>query len=341
MAWIITTDLHLTANPLDEYRWGLFPFLNGKIKALGKGVHTLFVLGDLTQDKDRHPAVLVNRVVSSFVQLYRSTGLTRIIFLRGNHDGLGDVAFFEFLRCFSFMEVITLPCTRFIDLKQVALLPHTKKPIQDWATIEFSEVDYVLMHQTAAGAVAESGRKLEGDNLKWLGGYNARIYSGDIHVPQTIGNIRYVGAPYPIRFGDDFEGRVICINGKKRLAWPFPTIRREKAVIKNIWELSSLGLREKDQLKVEFALDRSELYEWDNKRRMVERWCDKHGVVLVGTTLHSKPVLRLKTNSRIATKTPEDALKRYVNINKVEKPVVQVGTGLLQKATEGHKQRTR
>src|SRR6266496_3389195 len=137
---IIVSDLHLTDRPLDGYRWGLFPWLVSEIISKYSGLKELFILGDLTEAKDRHSATLVNLVVENIVRLYRGTGLHGITLLRGNHDGLGDVAYFEFLRNFPFIKVITKPVIEPYGLTKIALLPHTKNPTGDWAVVELGKI---------------------------------------------------------------------------------------------------------------------------------------------------------------------------------------------------------
>jgi UDP-2,3-diacylglucosamine pyrophosphatase LpxH len=57
MKAIITSDLHLTDRPQDEYRWGIFPWLVNQSKELE--VENLFILGDLTDFKDKHSAKII------------------------------------------------------------------------------------------------------------------------------------------------------------------------------------------------------------------------------------------------------------------------------------------
>jgi len=332
--WIVTADLHLTDAPEDEYRWGVFEFLIDKANELGKGSNTLFVLGDLTDKKDYHSAKLVNRVVNSFVSLYRNSTIKEIIILRGNHDGVdGGVAYFEFMNAIPYVHVITKPELRNMDFRKIALLPHTKDPAQDWALIEFGEAKYVFMHQTVTGAVGESGRVLEGTQniASLLGGTPAKVFSGDIHAPQRIGNIEYVGSPYHIHFGDDYQGRILCAQAAKILEWHYPTIRKIKITIRDAKELAKYDLEEGDQIKVELALHEEERHEWHIKKEAIEKWCIAHKVNLCGVELKGRTTLKLKSQ-RTEKLTPDTAFDKYCEKTEVREKTKNVGKGLLLKA---------
>src|SRR5215831_11248250 len=89
---ILTADLHLSANPRDAYRFAFLPYL----RKLARSVDWVVILGDLTEQKDFHPAALVNRIAS---ELHRLAQVTRVYFVMGNHDRLDEAApFFQFLR---------------------------------------------------------------------------------------------------------------------------------------------------------------------------------------------------------------------------------------------------
>ena len=342
MIWIFISDLHLTANPADEYRWQFFDHLKSKLQQLPAGVKTLFILGDLTVNKDNHSAKLVNRIVGEVVGLYRGTGIQEIVIIRGNHDGIdNEAAFFDFLKYFSFIKVITKPQIMTFGLHKVALLPHTKTPNEDWATIEFSEVRHAFMHATFSGARGENNTMLEGDmGLDWLRDQkNIKIVSGDVHVPQQLGNVTYVGAPYPIKFGDKFQGRVLVRDDHANWSdWRFPTIKKAKAVINGVEELNKIfpPLKAGDQLKVELVLAESERHEWQKRREQVEKWCETKGVHLFGVELKGKQTMKLRLKGinirQSGTYTPDQALSQFATSAKVEPETIAKGKLLLKNA---------
>lgn len=91
---LITGDWHLDASTRNAYR---FAFVE---KTLPQLINTykygrLICLGDLCQDKDRHNAELVNRVVNTTTNLSK---LCNVVILRGNHDYISpESPFFAFL----------------------------------------------------------------------------------------------------------------------------------------------------------------------------------------------------------------------------------------------------
>ena len=90
---LVTGDWHFSDNPRDDYRHAYMKKLMRLIKR--KKVNNLIVLGDLTEEKDRHSAWLVNQVVLHFAELSQ---LCKIYILRGNHDYVDpDTPFFSFL----------------------------------------------------------------------------------------------------------------------------------------------------------------------------------------------------------------------------------------------------
>jgi hypothetical protein len=348
---ILTADWHLTDDPYDEYRWGLFPWLRTKIReAIGDAYPhksaTLYILGDLTDKKDRHSQVLVNRVVDELVGLYRQTGLQGITILGANHDGL-DQPYFKFLRHFPFIQYITEPQVITEGMKRIAMLPYTKTPMEDWKGIDFSKVHYVMAHITVTGAKSETDFELEGvkggeflTNLR-IGKITgqARVFSGDVHVPQRVGAVEYVGAPYPVRFGDKFRGRVLALGRGGREEWHFPTIRKAKLAVTSVAGLARGWLRKGDQLRVELSLPKSERHDWHRHREEIQQWCERKGVVLRGVELRAdaERKLRLVRREQESQQTtpslwPSQALTTYVKRTKAEPEVAERGHGLLKHA---------
>src|SRR5277367_5080261 len=92
MSVLITSDIHLTDNPRDKYRWNLLPWLGEQAKKYQ--VDKIFILGDLTDSKDRHSASLVNAFVTSIIKLASECP---VILLKGNHDYIDEnTPFFMF-----------------------------------------------------------------------------------------------------------------------------------------------------------------------------------------------------------------------------------------------------
>ena len=187
---LLTSDLHLTDNPADDYRWKLFDFLADRCQA--EGVKTLGILGDLTDAKDYHPSRLTNRIVEQIVRMRAL--VDEVIILEGNHDYLRKGhAYFEFLNHLPGIRFIVKPYEDLTGSKAGLWLPHTKTPMQDWKDWDFTHYNYVFMHQTAPGSIASNGQAMDGDALPDFG--ESKIYSGDIHVPRSLEASNMLEAP--------------------------------------------------------------------------------------------------------------------------------------------------
>jgi hypothetical protein len=334
---LLVSDTHFTALPRDAYRWKLFEWL---AEAIPKNeVRNLFILGDLTQEKDRHPSQLVNRIVTSLLNLYRQAGLHGIYILRGNHDGLDPTCpFFRFLGEYPSIKYIATPFAFSLHGRDILMLPHTIDPVADWKDVDMGHADTVLMHATVRGAIAENGQALDGIPPGLLhAARRANIYSGDIHVPQKIGNVEYVGAPYPVRFGDSFQPRAILLTGKGSVSLPIPSIRRGVMTLTHFdsvvdWEGVSPG----DQFKFKLRLAPTEYMHWAEMKKQIVMICKAKGVELCGLELEKvvseqklKPRSKGPTNAQVG-RTPKQLVEAHCAANKLPAAFLQAGVGLLK-----------
>lgn len=275
---ILISDLHLTANPRDAYRWGLFPWLVEQCRK--HKVRTVNILGDLTDAKDYHSALLVNRIADELVMLRYDANLEDLNILMGNHDYLktGE-PFFSFLNHILYLRYIATPTGGAGSL----YFPYSTSPADQLKGDRFMEADYVFMHQTVNAAVSENGQAMES---VLSGKFGRPVYSGDIHVPQTIGDVTYVGSPYPVKFGDSFKARCILIkeDGSEHDLY-FPTIQRATIEISSIDGLSAAKLYAGDQVKIRMSLSPQERGHWDELRKKVVATCAQMEVDLIGLEL--------------------------------------------------------
>lgn len=327
---IIISDPHFTANPTDEYRWGLWPWLANEIKE--EKARTLLILGDLTDAKDYHPAELVNRLTTAIV----SMPVEEIIILAGNHDWLkqGGV-FFKFLQHVQKprIQVITEPMEYLGDEQDPAcmFLPYTKNPARDWKGKDFSHFDFLFMHQTAPGSVASNGQRMDGDDMPPLNA--GKVYSGDIHVPQTIGAIEYVGSPYHVHFGDDFTPRCLVIDrNRKAFDLHYPTIHRKAVRISSVAELDEVGIAVMDQIKVTLLLDECGAHRWNTIRREIvadikSRKAELHGIKLE-VQRENQPLANVKQRAALM---PADALIRFVRQQELGGDLLDIALEIIEK----------
>lgn len=226
MKTLLISDLHFTTKPLDDYRWALFDKVNDLIKS--EKIEEIMILGDLTDAKDNHSAILVNKIVDGIASWARQVEKIRI--LRGNHDGINeDWPYFEFLsrvESDSDYPKIDYYASIYTPVNEPYIfLPHTKDPEKDWKKLDFTN-KVVFAHVSVDGAVYETGMSGKSPVKPEIFDKAKLAFSGDIHSPQKIGNLVYVGCPYKVRFNDTFQGGGILLDTKaneySRITFDFP-----------------------------------------------------------------------------------------------------------------------
>lgn len=276
MKIIIVGDLHLTAAAADSYRFGIFDWLQQKI--IKHRPEAIVFLGDLTDRKDEHGAWLVNRIIENMVQLCRK--VPSLLIVKGNHDYVDPTRpYFGFLNHMGMNFVIEPHIHWWFEpdergKRSTLFLPHVQSPKQWGADVLGDLPTYgdIFMHQTFDGARAENGKKMVGGFDRELIRPLSRVWSGDVHVPQTLGALCYVGAPYHIKFGDDYEPRVIlCKNGvTKNLRFPAPRKLLIEAEPDDFAVKIRAAVESGDQVKLRISLDR----EMAASRKSVQRLRD-------------------------------------------------------------------
>jgi 3',5'-cyclic AMP phosphodiesterase CpdA len=331
---IITADLHFTDRPQDKYRWELFRWLSTQQYDI------LVVLGDLTDAKDCHSARLVNKIVNELLTVVNSGHEVHV--LMGNHDyQVEGSPFFDFLRyypgCYYHRTVVIweLGNTRW------AFYPHTRDPASYWSSMRHGKevgVDFTCCHQVFDGARSEHGRALRGVRPGSLTG-SGKIFAGDVHVPQIVGQVEYVGAPYPIRFGDDFEPGVVLVEGHNQ--WSrigVPTIKKLVIEVSNPGDVDYDGRwRHGDHVKVRLVLNRSDFSRWSELRQQVHNVCKRNELVLCGIELLERKRKRRHLDDRdgsgptaeVVSMSHIDQFDLYCNWADVLEADVAVGRGLM------------
>lgn len=337
MPALLIADLHLVADPACVYRWQLFPWLRDTIKE--EHVKTLCILGDMVDRKDNHPAALVNKLCDELQRTVKETGV-EIVAMPGNHDWLKDgEEYWAFLRHIDGIQYPTKPWEH-PDVKGplAMFLPFSRDPVKDWKDMHsLEQYDFVFMHQTVKGAKGSTGVALDGEPLPDIFDGAGKIYSGDIHVPQIIGGIEYVGSPYHVHFGDNFKPRCVLLETKSSAVdLHVPNMPRRVMVdvrsVNALWK--RLGeLQRGDQVKVRLELTPEERYAWSKLRRdavdMVrDEGMQLHGIELVAIGGDGKRLTHARAR-RLANVAPEEALSRYVEDEDLGGDALQVGMDLL------------
>lgn len=339
MPVLITSDLHFTSNPRDLYRFDvidtLFHFFD-EYK-----VTTLVVLGDLTEKKDKHNAWLTNQIADHFNLIASSV---KVIILQGNHDALDvDCPFFYFLtllRGSRQIRWIKDPTETTIDEKWKCLfLPHTTDYRKRWEKVFRGayEPDFIFAHNTFKGTISESGMELDGVPTSVFP-KGVPVISGDIHKPQKVGQVQYVGAPYQIDFGDDYEPRMLLIEDEGEIiSLPCPGVQKRLVHISD--PLGEFVIEdtanEQDIVKVRIAVTPEEFTKWDSMCRAVQSWGDKNGI-----DVHSiQPVVEVKNNGKKserkeaqrARQTDSELVSRYAKMQGYHSKTIEVAEDIINK----------
>ncbi len=317
--FIITSDLHLTSNPLDAYRFELFRFL--KEQCQEHSVAYVFILGDLTDLKDNHSAKLVTKIVRSLTDLSKHA---KVIILKGNHDYIdADEPFFGFLNKIENVKFVITPkrCMS-IGGKNFMFLPHAREPLKEWEHMAIDKtkgIDYIMMHQTMDGSVASNGYALKGLNTSIFKKSKSLIFSGDIHVPQSIGKVRYVGSPYHVHYGDSFKPRLLLVSGTTQRDLYFPCLHKHSVRISHPDKLKSWveanDVRPFDQVKVRLSLGREEYANWQKYKQQIIMTCGYinvhlHSVELEPRSGSAKKNKKLQGSMNFIS-DPNDVLKKF------------------------------
>lgn len=338
MLAIIISDLHLTDSPVEQYRWDVFDWAEAALKE--HKANTLFILGDIFDRKDRHPSSIVNKLAAI---LNKIAATYPIYVLKGNHDYLNPSdPFLAFLDLFPHIIWIDDPTSLTFENKKTLWLPHNKNPTTYWSEITTSsKFDMVFMHQSVIGCKTSNAYEMNcGLDLAWLEErVQCPIISGDIHVPQTIRSLTYVGTQHPVSFGDDYECRALLLNFKnlKVTSLPISTIHRHSISISNVEELQQLYedkiLNKGDHAKIRIVLSAANLSEWSTLKIKVTDWCAVHKVELFDIKLEK--VVLGEAPSVKQSKTgfvpvhPTLTLQRYLENESIDPKISEVGKRIL------------
>lgn len=324
--YLLATDFHLDDQPTNEYRWGVFEHILTAV--MQYDVKTVFILGDLVDRKDRFSAAFVNRLL---VELSRIAARCPVYILRGNHDTtMHPPCYFDFL-AEDVIENITYVTKPLVYAGQLLLLPFTATPKEDWAHIKLGEFKAVFMHATVTGAQVENGQIMESHNFPILPRY-VRFYSGDVHVPQAVRNIVYVGCPHPIKFGDNFPCRMLLLNDEYEIVHEIllSPPRKHLIEISDIHELERVRVRPGDQIRIRFNYPADQVGNWGLAESCIDQWAQDHGVTIAGTEVIVETSAPGGDDRLSTEQAPEHILRAFAAHEELDDELLAVGLALLR-----------
>jgi hypothetical protein len=290
-------------------------------------VDKLIVCGDLTDEKDHHSSWLVNKVADYVFMLASNC---RVIIVRGNHDAVTpDEPFFRFLGLMPNVTWVNEPRSIDGDI----YLPFTNDYKRDWSGIVWADYYLAFTHNTFDGAYVGNGEHLKGIPQSAIGvtGYTV---SGDIHHPQTLGQIIYVGSPYLNDFGDDYIPRLILIEDGKLKSLRLPGRQKRLVEVKSLDGLAKVtGVNAGDILKVRVQLSAADHAKWPEMQEAIRKWGVENDyqvhtvvpLVLDGQRRQGASERRARTR-----KDDQALVTEYSKARGVAQPTLKVGLALME-----------
>lgn len=324
MKRLISADWQLSDGNRDRYR---IDFVRQRLPKIIQKYKPdqLLVLGDITENKDLHPASLVNEVVGCFHDLSK---LCEVIVLQGNHDFLNkENPFFQFIDRFENVSWISKP-TVVLEQGSCLFLPHTRNYKEDWKNVDFGRHDYIFAHNIFQGVTA-NGHTLSGIPAT-IFPENARIISGDVHEPQTFGCITYVGAPFLCDFGDFYQPRLLLLDGGRRVS--IKVGGPQKRLVTVNWpEKPVHEANPGDIVKIQANLKMEHVAKWAEIRNSLEDWGKQqqlvvNSIVPVVAYVKGEGTVAVKQES----KTDNQYLDSYASRLGLDKETVKAGKVLVE-----------
>ena len=334
---VIISDLHLTNESTDEYRWDVFDRAEEQIKE--RSCDALFILGDVFDKKDRHPSSIVNRLTDRITKLAQQVPIT---ILKGNHDYIEPTEpFLRFLDHIANVSWINEPTLKIYNDLRVGWLPHSRTPTTEWPEfLKNNTFDLIFMHQSVIGSKTSNDFEINHAlPLAWLEEQvNCPIISGDIHVPQTISRLMYVGTQHPVSYGDSYNYRMLILPLKTPISArsiPVQAIKRHSIRVSNTDDLEYLmesgKLRKGDQAKIKIDLTEETLGDWVQAKNETLAWCAANHIQVEDVKLNkiaqTTPLVDQESKSTPAT-DPHRALSVYIDKG-IDPAIAQIGTEIL------------
>lgn len=346
MTILVTADTHWTSNPRDSYRHNFPKWLAEQAHKLK--ARAIIILGDLTEQKDEHGAWLVNKVVE---HIYSWTFVCPVVIVRGNHDGpRADNPFWSFLGKFDRVHWVQNPTDlAHVDwgecldqLGEALLLPSTNNYKRDWEKFKLSKYDFILTHNTFERSDMGQGPLSRGIPLDIFTNDQV-VLSGDIHIPQDVGPVKYVGAPYTVDFGDDYDPRILMISGTRAGVGFVLTSMEVSGPQKRLVTLMDIAELKKrvpdivrgDILKVRVALAADERVKWPEMQDQVRVWGEKQGYIVhavIPFMLKDTETLSKSKSRRSRQKPDGEIVSSFAKLSNVDEATEKAGLRLMEKS---------
>lgn len=358
---LFTSDIHLTDRYADEYRFGVFNKL--RQVARDEGATVIALLGDITDAKGGHSAALVNRITREIDALSREF---EVYILKGNHDYTEEhLPFFGFLDLLPNVRFISDPELLDVGGTKVLALPHAHGTATSrhgeaggsqgssnvltgtkvTSMVDKGGYEMIWIHNTVRGSLMANGRVMENHGVdlcpteprRHTGLYEGAqvpIIAGDVHVPQEVGPVTYLGAPHPVCFGDNWLPRFgLWDNGEMRFI-PIDAVQKHSVEI--IGPSAVDGVLDNvgggDQVKVVCRLAREDMGQWQDIRQTLFSQAQERGASIESISMQCLDETFLpdaKPDASTLRQSAKETYSTYVKENLVSEALAKVGSRIL------------
>jgi hypothetical protein len=165
------------------------------------------------------------------------------------------------------------------------------------------------------------------------------IISGDIHVPQTIGTVTYVGSPYHVHFGDHkFNPRFFILdtvtNKLKDCFYP-DAPRKIRLTVLEPDDLKAYTFNAGDQIKIDLKLTKADWVNHDQYKTAIKTFCDKNKLVLKGIIITELDKTELEQSIKqtkqndVIDYSPKNIFNSFCKERKVDNELINLGKSFL------------
>jgi hypothetical protein len=212
---------------------------------------------------------------------------------------------------------------------KLILLPFSSNPVEDWAGLDFDQFDCAFTHGTVQGAVTSSGFVLTGSKFPPFP-KRLKIYSGDVHVAQEVGQWTFVGT-YPTAYGDTQPWRMLLLDEHTfEIAHQIDLDVPQKRVIEilSVEDLETVRIRPGDRARVRIALETGDVNRWGEIQDAIEKWGQVSGIELTGI----EPILDAPSLLEVPDfdVAPETILRQFSVEESIEDRLLNAGLELLK-----------
>ena len=278
---LVISDLHLTDNINNEYRWKIFDILMALCDKYN--IYELIILGDITEKKDDHSGKLLNSVVENFIRLSELCKLSTINILCGNHDYVdNNIPYFKFLDKLDISNCNIHFIYKPTKIAEDLYIPYYYNNFSEISK-KYSFCNNLFLHHSFNGIMLRNGSyEDKGNDISNLSNIKFNnCYSGHIHLQQTYKNIEYIGSPYAIKFGDNNKGRVLLLKDGKKEYINLPRfINKIDVKLTNPEEIRTYDILEQDQVKVEINLTLQNCHEYSDMVQYIKKYVEDKGATI-------------------------------------------------------------